>query len=340
MISEDYRDFINTKIWEYLPSNKVKSGDDVNFRCPFCGDSHKSKIKKRGHYSLSKAIYHCFNCDISMSGLKLLEHLSGQNFEDIKLEYTKLRLKSGNFKSSLNQISGANKNASSSLSVISSLKPIINKEWKQKLSSDALRYLEHRLVTKSPFFKDDFYSVYDKNNNEYILIPWKINSIECYYQLNDFKNIDKFNRKYIFPSKLEKPVFGLDNIDLSWNKIIVCEGVYDSLFVKNGICCGGKTLTEYQLKLIKERYPRHEIIISLDNDIAGLKSVAKIIKDNPSKFKFFKWFDHNTKEKDINDYVLKTNDVNVFSNKDKIEKMIVSSVEMKLFLISKGICVK
>jgi 5S rRNA maturation endonuclease (ribonuclease M5) len=221
--------------------------------------------------------------------------------------------------------------------VFSTLKPIINKEWKQKLSSDALQYLDNRLITRSPFYKDTFYSVYDKNNNEYILIPWKVNSIECYYQLNDFKKIDKFNRKYIFPSKIEKPVFGLDNIDLTWNKIIICEGVYDSLFVKNGICCGGKTLTDYQLKLIKERYPRHEIIISLDNDEAGLKSVANIIKKTPVKFKFFKWFNNNTIEKDINDYVLKTNDVNIFSNKDKLDKMIVSSVEMKLFLISKGL---
>jgi DNA primase len=337
MISEDYKDFINSKVWEYLPSNKVKTGDDINFRCPFCGDSSKSALKKRGHYSISKAIYHCFNCDISMSGLKLLEHLSGQNFEDIKLEYTKLRLKSGNLKSTFNQLSASNNAHSTSLSVFSTLKPIINKEWKQKLSSDALQYLDNRLITRSPFYKDTFYSVYDKNNNEYILIPWKVNSIECYYQLNDFKKIDKFNRKYIFPSKIEKPVFGLDNIDLTWNKIIICEGVYDSLFVKNGICCGGKTLTDYQLKLIKERYPRHEIIISLDNDEAGLKSVANIIKKTPVKFKFFKWFNNNTIEKDINDYVLKTNDVNIFSNKDKLDKMIVSSVEMKLFLISKGL---
>jgi DNA primase len=334
MISEDYKEFINSKIWEYLPSNKVRSGDDINFRCPFCGDSHKSKIKKRGHYSLSKAIYHCFNCDISMSGIKLLEQLSGQNFEDIKLEYTRLKLKTNNFRKINNLYVNSQ---DSSLSVFSKLQPIIKHEWKKSLSDAARNYLDNRLITKSPFYKNNFYSVYDKDKNEYILIPWVVNSIECYYQLNDFKKLDKFNRKYIFPSKFEKPVYGLDNIDLSWNKIIVCEGVYDSLFVKNGICCGGKTLTDYQLKMISERYPRHEIIISMDNDEAGLKSVANIIKKNPGKFKFFKWFNKNTQEKDINDYILKQNDVNIFSDKNKLENMIVSSVEMKLFLIEKGI---
>lgn len=56
--------------------------------------------------------------------------------------------------------------------------------------------------------------------------------------------------KYLFPKDKKKLIAGLDNIDISWPYIIVFEGFYDSLFVKNGICSGTKSITDYQLKLI------------------------------------------------------------------------------------------
>lgn len=331
MISEDYKQFVNEKVWDYLPPSKTKVGDDISFRCPFCGDSKKSSTKKRGHYSLTKCAFHCFNCDVSMSGLKLLQALSGAAFDDIKTEYIKLKLKNNGFIFSKKDLAEP-----SNLSCLQNLKNIIKPEWKNPLSEKAQQYLANRSVSKAPFLKDKLYSVYDKSQNEYILIPWRINGIDCFYQLNDFQKIDKFNRKYIFPPKTEKPVFGLDNIDLSWNKIIVFEGVYDSLFVKNGICCGGKNLTDYQYNLIKERYPKQQIVIALDNDEAGLTSAGRMIKKDPGKFHFFKWFDVNTKAKDINDYVLQTGNTQMFADKNILDKMIVSSVEMKMFLLQKG----
>lgn len=51
--------------------------------------------------------------------------------------------------------------------------------------------------------------------------------------------------KYIFPKDKKKLVYGLDNIDISWPYIIVFEGVYDSVFVKNGISVGTKAITDY-----------------------------------------------------------------------------------------------
>jgi len=63
--------------------------------------------------------------------------------------------------------------------------------------------------------------------------------------------------KYIFPKNEKKIVAGLDNIDITWPYVIVFEGYYDSIFVKNGVCVGTKSITDYQLKLIRERYPHH-----------------------------------------------------------------------------------
>ena len=72
--------------------------------------------------------------------------------------------------------------------------------------------------------------------------------------------------KYIFPKGTKKTIAGLDNIDVSFPYIIVFEGYYDSVFVKNGVCVGTKAITDYQLSLIKQRYPHHQIVISFDND--------------------------------------------------------------------------
>ena len=331
----EYRDFINGKLMEYFPPDRIIRGNDVNFRCPFCGDSKKSVTKKRGHFSLSKCVYHCFNCDTGISGLKLLQLLSGESFEDIKTEYIRLRLKTKGL--SFNRKNYVSE-AETGLSTLTNLKPVVRQSWKIPLSEEAKKYLADRKVLEAPFFKDEFYSYPAKNGVEYILIPWKMNSVACYYQLNDYQKKDKFSRKYIFP-KMEKPVFGLDNIDLSWNKIILFEGVYDSLFVKNGICVGGKYVTDYQMKILKERYPKHQLVLAFDNDVPGMKSMLKIINDDEKsgKFKFFKWFNSRTQEKDINDYVLATGNVNVFSDPAELDKMIVSPIVMKMHLLKRGI---
>lgn len=335
MISEDYKQFVNEKILDFLPNPKVRVGNKYNFRCPICGDSHKSKTKKRGWYYLDTASYFCFNCNASMSGMKFLEMLSGTCFDDIKAEYIRMKVKSRGGRPSKNPDFVKNYNVE--LSCMSGLKPIINSVWKNPLSEKATEYLKTRMVLDAPFLKEKLYSVYDKKQNEYILIPWKLNGVEAYYQINDFQKIDKYNRKYIFPSNTDKIIYGLDNIDITWPYIICFEGVYDSLFVKNGVCIGGKHLTNLQEKILTERYPKHQIVLSYDNDDAGLSSMKTTIENEPTKFKYFKWYDLETKEKDINDYVKFRQNTELFKDKTVLEPMIISSMEMKLFMLQKGI---
>lgn len=104
------------------------------------------------------------------------------------------------------------------------------------------------------------------------------------------------------------------------------------MFVKNAVCVGTKAITDTQAKIIHDRYPHHQIVVSFDNDLAGLSSMARMIKNN-ANVKYFKWFDAETKEKDINDFVLAKNDVNIFSDAAALERMIVDKLRMKMFLI-------
>ena len=326
MLSYEYIQFLDEKILEHIPRGFTRVGDKINIRCPICGDSKKSERKKRGWIYLKNASYYCFNCSTGMSGIKFLEFISGNDYENIRREYTRLFLKSG-----LSNSLSAHYEIPSSEPTIFNVQSIINPDWKNPLTEDAKKYLEGRKVLDAPFLQDPLYSCFNsKTKNEYILIPWIVNGTEAYYQINDFKKYGSI--KYIFPKGKQKLIAGLDNIDISWPYIICVEGFYDSVFVKNAVCVGTKAITDIQEKMIKDRYPHHQIVVSFDNDTAGLSSMARMIKRN-ADVKYFKWFDSTTKEKDINDFVLAKNDVNIFSDAAALEHMIVDKLRMKMFLI-------
>ena len=329
MLSYEYIQFLNSKVLEYLPASRIKNGNKYNFRCPLCGDSKKSATKKRGWWYMNTASYYCFNCGTGLSGIKFLEAISGASYEDIRKEYTRLFLKSG-----LNPSLSADYDIQSKVPDIFSLQPLVKPEWKHQLTEKAVEYLESRRVLEAPFLNDTLYSYISKNGEEYILIPWKLNGIEAYYQINDFQKLHPL--KYIFPKGTKKTIAGLDNIDVSFPYIIVFEGYYDSIFVKNGVCVGTKAITDYQLQLIKQRYPHHQIVISFDNDQAGIASTIHLLQQDKD-YKYFKWFNKNTKEKDINDYIKSKNDVDIFSDPKIVEHMIIDKLKMKMQLLQDGL---
>ncbi len=328
MLSYEYIEFLNEKVFNYLPSSHRKIGNKVNFKCMICGDG-KSGHKHRAWYYLKTASFYCWNCSIGMSGIKFLEFISGNSYEQIRKEYMKIYLKSG-----LNSSLSAQYEIPNEEPSVFQLQSIIKPEWKKPLSEKAKQYLDNRKVSEAPFLKEPLYCCAVKETEEFIMIPWRLNGVDAYYQLNDYQKLHSL--KYIFPKDKKKLVYGLDNIDISWPYIIIFEGVYDSMFVKNGIATGTKAITDYQLRLINERFPRHQIVISFDNDKSGIDSMSRLLKEN-NNFKYFKWFNQNTKQKDVNDYILFKNDVNIFTNTSVLEKLIVDKLMMKMYLIQHGL---
>lgn len=331
MYSYEYLSFLREKIREHLPPTFKDVGGKYNGRCPFCGDSKKSLTKKRGWIFYNKdCSYFCFNCNISMSGIQLLKALTGNEYDDIKKEYVKLFLKSG-LDNSLS--SYVDEHAKEEVNVFN-FKPMLKHEMKHELTENAKRYLESRKVLEAPFLKEQLFSlVQSSSKQEFILIPWKINGVDAYYQINDFMHFKSM--KYLFPKDKRKLLYGLDNVDPSYSKIFVFEGVYDSVFVKNGIASGTKSLTQYQLDIIKQRWPNHEVVISFDNDVSGFNAMAKIIENN-SNTRFLKWFNESTAQKDINEFVLANNNVNAFAKTEVLDSMIVDPLAMKLWMMQSG----
>ena len=332
MLSFEHIQFLNEKIIQYLPQPFVRTSNKINCRCPICGDSRKSATKKRGWLYLSNASYYCFNCGTALSGIKLLKAISGTDYDSIHDEYVKLFLKSG-LDSSLSSVMW--KPTEDEEPSIFNLKRILDPNMKKPLSDNAKQYLEKRLVTHAPFFKEPLFSLFSEDcKKEYILIPWKINGIDVYYQVNDFMKY-RPSMKYIFPKDHKKLLYGLDNVDPNYKKIFVFEGVYDSLFVKNGIASGTKSVTSYQMKLIKERWPHHKVCLAFDNDDPGFASTMKLIKNGRADC-FFVWFKDGAKEKDINERILSTGDVEMFSSKKVLDSMVFDALQMKLWMVSNG----
>lgn len=333
----DYHTMLNNEVWNRLPDSKVRIGNVINVRCPVCGDSKKSLTKKRGYYYLNDSRYYCFNCNVSMSAMKLLRFLGCDEnfFDEIKIKGLQNQLSEAGM---INLDDGKKSNSSLSVSTSSSSildpqlkKPVEFLKHKQDLTDNAIYYLNNRFVLNAPFLKTTLYSCSSaKTNHEYILIPWEYNKIGSYYQVNNFMKYKNEN-KYLFPSKLKKTVFGIDHIDCSFPYIICFEGVYDSIFVKNGVAIGGKSLTKFQEKMIQTKYPKHEIVFAFDNDNAGLDAISKITSDDPNK-KIFMWMKHEKYkgEKDINELIISTKNPELFVSPEQIESNIVSSTMYRL----------
>ena len=333
-MTPELRDWVNEEILPYLPTERVQQVDKLLFRCPICGDSKKSSTKKRGYYYLRTATYHCFNCDVNLTGMKLLQILSGEEYEDIKGKFFKTVFDGKHFNSLSSSVFSSNDQKNGNvLQLKNSLKP----EWKSPLSERAREYLKGRMVDRAPFLKEKLFSYFSKGGGEYILIPWKINGIDAYFQLNDFLKLNKRGLKYVFPKNMDKLVYGLDNIDIDFPYLICFEGVYDSLFVPNGLAIGGKNLTELQRNILRKRFPRHKIVYALDNDRPGLIATARTLSNgNSPNVLYFKWFDTSTKVKDINDLVKEREDVNIFKNKKYVESLILDPITMKMWLSNNG----
>jgi hypothetical protein len=322
----DQATWLYDKIRSYIPANRVITGNDINFPCPFCNEAVNAKKRgtRRGHYYVNTQTYWCYRCEKWAHGLELYAVLSGQPLDSIKPEYfrfkyskdSKLILPSEYTKDEY----GIEYNE-------------IPTEFRNELTISAKNYLINRRIFKAPGLPKDYKFYYykdPKHPRDFIVIPWIYNGQECYYQRRILNDKTNSGIKYIFPKDTEKAVFGLDNIDTSFKYIICTEGVFDAIWIKNGVAIGGKALSDYQKWFIAQRYPHHVLAYAFDNDIAGKDAMLKTIEKNPNS-KFLNWYGYSKDCKDINEFIIKYNS-NIFNNQNNIEKMICSSVQMKLIL--------
>jgi DNA primase len=127
---------------------------------------------------------------------------------------------------------------------------------------------------------------YDTNENR-IVFPLQdsYNNILGFNKRLICKETRGINKKYIHSSdseifKKSNFLYGLHNIDKSFDYIILTEGVFDVILarkygLKNTVCALGTSLSEYQIDLLA-KYNK-EIIVIYDNDDKGIKTMKKVM---------------------------------------------------------------
>jgi hypothetical protein len=267
-----------------------------NFRCPYCGDSQKSRSKARGYFYRKKNdfFFRCHNCAKGTTFGKVLEYVDAETYKQYAME--RWRGDAPNTKEpEFNFTAPKFKKKDPKLE---SLTPI------NKLNTDhpARQFVESRQIPEE--FYSDLYLcskffewakigtlVPRRQDHPRLVIPFRDETGEVFAAQG--RAFGKETPKYLTVKFQDKPkIFGLDRADLS-RKIHVVEGPIDSLFVDNCLAMAGAdfgSLPE-DATIILDNEPRSKEII---------RRMENLIKNN---YELVIWPD-SIPHKDINDMIL------------------------------------
>ena len=336
-----WRERLADLIWTFIPAStpKTRTRNQINFRCPFCGDSKKSLTKKRGFYYIDTATYYCFNCEKTSTGLKLLKQMAPENvYADALNEYKMLKIHSLATAPELEE--EEEQDSLITCDPIPAWKHLLTEpeKWEHPtaLGLDEIKYLQERKAWPEG---QNFLRVTNRQSGApFIIIPWLYEGQCIFYQLHNYTK-NEAHPKYLFPNAIdlndqEKPVFNIDEVDPSWKYIIACEGVFDALSYKNGVALGGRSLTDYQEKMIRQRWPHHTIVAAMDNDDAGKQAMMKLCKSGSVKFLNITGVFKKFNVKDANDFArLTEKSGKALRDKSFLERFIKEPLEMQVGLL-------
>ena len=311
-----------------------KNGTHFLARCLICGDSKKSKSKKRFNLDFNggNPMYHCFNCegDIgSGSFLQIYSYVKGLTIEEAKKELYKFnpdrltqKLSKKRQQKIIKQISYDDHNW-------------ILDDCISGYDNDGMIYLAYfgalrkfRIERKI----DSRYKLFIAYKGDYkgrIIIPiYDENNNIIYFQARRIPGSDmepKYRNPHLEKGSivLNKPYFNKEKY------IITVEGLIDAFMIGDqGTSCLGAEITN---DFIKELIGIGKVIISFDNDRPGYNSLIKFMKGikksgrkksrQPNKYakkvRYFLYPDKYADCKDINSIV-------VDHSISEVYKMIVS----------------
>ena len=261
-----------------------KKGDALwNFRCPYCGDSQKSRTKARGFVYRKKndLFYKCHNCGVGTTLGKLIEHLDSKTYNDYIFERYKKGVKTNNpepefkFDEPIFRKKGVLKNLKSisDLSTDHPARKIVEERFIPFESLSDLYLCESFYQFTNTLIPNKFPSL--DGDHPRLLIPFRDEQGEVFaYQGRAF---GKEQPKYI-TIKLEErdKIFGLDRVDKS-KHVYVVEGPLDSLFIDNCIAVAGADVPsmDFDFTVIFDNEPRNkELLKQIDKEIKKGHSVV------------------------------------------------------------------
>ncbi len=224
---------------------KRKSDRVYNFRCPFCGDSQKNKLKARG-YLFEKSgglIYKCHNCDVGTNLGKLIDLVDPGLAKAYRLESYKDRVAA---------------NTTNDNFIIPKIEieqpPIILDEMLSRVDKlpehhRAVEYVKSRSIPKERW-KDLYYArdfkvlealnpAYEGRlvSDERLVIPFRRE--DGLLTGVTGRAMGNSSLRYATIRITDDPlIYGLDRVKRG-KTIYVTEGPIDSMFIDNAIAAGG-----------------------------------------------------------------------------------------------------
>jgi len=273
----------------------------VNFRCPICGDSQKSKSKARGwilERSHELTVFYCHNCNASHNLRYFLKVVDPILYNDYVSEH------------GLEKLSGKKEEKKLEFKVPKFRKvgsPLLKIKKISQLMPDhrARIYVESRKIPNSKHYKLYYAPKFVEWVNS--LLPDKLNMKEHPRLILPF--IDEDNHVFGFQGRAfgktdlryitimldesRDKIFGLNDL-ISTKKYTIVEGPIDSLFLDNCIAMAGASFNNLPNKenavVVYDNEPRNKQIV--DNMDKSIKAGMNVC------------FWPNTNGKDINEMII------------------------------------
>lgn len=337
-IDRKFLGFVSSKLEQY----KQKNTDLYNFRCPYCGDSKKNKLKARGYvYRKSNDYFYvCHNCGVSTTFAKFLEHVDGSTYRQYVLErYSSGETGNHNYKKpNFDSLKG---NAFSRFQSTEIVPPketykkfnglsILNlppehyaRDYIQKRKIPEKYWEEILFVPKFRDFLDEEFPEHTKDevpNDDRIVLLYT----------NENGEITNVAGRALSDSKVryctvkvsdEKKVFGLHRLRKE-NRIYVVEGQFDSYFLPNCVASGDSNLGG-----LAAIFPNLDVVLVYDAQPRNKDLVKQIEKSIDKGYKVCLLPD-SLPGKDINEMVI--NGVKIEDLMSLVTKYTYSGLTAKL----------
>jgi transcription elongation factor Elf1 len=295
-----------------LRNFKQKKENLYNFSCPICGDSQKNKLKARG-YTYQKGndlFYRCHNCGVGTNIAGLLKHVDTQ----LHSEYILERYKSGQSNNS-NTVTEILQLSVPKFGKVEKQKVFEHAEWLHKLPEGhfCLEYVKNRKIPKKFYDRLLFTSHYKQfidalvpNHGKQLvddarlIIPFYDEYCELIAVSGRALETSDKTLRYVTirtNDNQDKLIFGMDRINRN-EKVYLCEGPIDSLFINNCLASG-----DANLALTAKNISADEIVLIFDNEPRN-KEIVKMIQSAIKMNHTVVIWPDTIKEKDINAMIM------------------------------------
>lgn len=304
-IYTDY-DFIN-QVSSKLERFKKKSEKLFNFRCPFCKDSEKNKLKARGYfYHKNNAMFfRCHNCGEGMSLSNFLKSVDIGLYERYIFEKFKSQNNRQDNSSSQDIVFPSSKFTTDKSKTIISKYPKIDS---LPLDYPAHQYLLERKIPShflsKMYLVSDFKKLVDElePDNEHALKEKDTRIVIPFYDVHNEivaiqgRSLHSKGLRYITIklNKTSPKIFGMDRVDTS-KRVYILEGPIDSMFLENAVATAGADLQNAVFE---------DSVFVFDNEPRNLAIINSMTKLADSGKKVCVWPPKMDSLKDVNDMVL------------------------------------